>query len=86
MKILSNTLSAVLLSVSLAASAQTPPPPYGAPISLAQARKVAEAEAKKNKWNVVIAIVDSGGNLVLTSEVWTSVFRENALTNDRALD
>jgi hypothetical protein len=35
MKILSNTLSAVLLSVSLAASAQTPPPSYGAPISLA---------------------------------------------------
>lgn len=43
-------------------------PAYGPPITLAQARKVAaaaEAEAAKNKWNVVIAIVDSGGNLVL---------------------
>lgn len=43
-------------------------PSYGPPITLAQARKVAaaaEAEATKNKWNVVIAIVDSGGNLVL---------------------
>jgi glc operon protein GlcG len=43
-------------------------PSYGQPITLAQARKVAaaaEAEATKNKWNVVIAIVDTGGNLVL---------------------
>jgi glc operon protein GlcG len=67
MKILASILPALLLTLSLAASAQTPPP-YGAPITLAQARKVAEAaeaEARKNKWNVVIAVVDSGGNLVL---------------------
>jgi uncharacterized protein GlcG (DUF336 family) len=47
-----------------------PPPqvPYGAPISLEQAKKViagAEAEAKKNSWNVVIAVLDSGGHLVM---------------------
>jgi glc operon protein GlcG len=68
MKILALLLSALLLTLAPAASAQTPPPPYGPPITLAQARKVAEAaeaEAKKNKWNVVIAVVDSGGNLVL---------------------
>lgn len=59
-----------LLSVcalSAAAFAQQAPS-YGAPITLAQARKVlaaAEAEAAKNKWNVVVAIVDTGGNLVL---------------------
>ena len=44
-----------------------PPPPYGAAITLEQAKKVmagAEAEATKNKWNVVIAILDSGGNVV----------------------
>src|SRR5262252_4085697 len=46
-----------------------PPPqiPYGAPISLEQAKKVmagAEAEAIKNKWNVVITILDSGGHVV----------------------
>ncbi len=47
-----------------------PPPPqiaYGAPISLAQAKKAmagAEAEAMKNKWNVVITVLDSGGHLV----------------------
>ena len=47
-----------------------PPPqiPYGAPISLEQAKKVmvgAEAESRKNNWNMVIAVLDSGGNLVM---------------------
>jgi uncharacterized protein GlcG (DUF336 family) len=47
--------------------APTPPPPYGPAITFDQAQKVmagAQAEAKKNNWNVVIAIVDSGGHLV----------------------
>jgi uncharacterized protein GlcG (DUF336 family) len=42
--------------------------PYGAPITLDQAKKAlagAEGEARKNNWNVVIAIVDTGGHLVL---------------------
>ena len=41
---------------------------YGAPISLALAGTVmaaAEAEAIANQWPMVIAIVDSGGNLVM---------------------
>jgi uncharacterized protein GlcG (DUF336 family) len=49
-------------------AAQTAPPPYGPPIGLENARKVmnaAEAEATSNKWSVVIAILDSGGNLVM---------------------
>ena len=69
-------LVAMLLSVSaafaivpaLAQQAPPPPPPYGAPISLEQAKKAmagAEAEARKNNWNVVIAVVDSGGHLVM---------------------
>jgi uncharacterized protein GlcG (DUF336 family) len=36
-------------------------------MSLSEARKIAaaaETEARKNNWNVVIAIVDEGGNLV----------------------
>ncbi len=44
------------------------PPAYGPPISLAAARRVmaaAEAEADANGWRMVIAIVDSGGNLVM---------------------
>jgi uncharacterized protein GlcG (DUF336 family) len=47
-----------------------PPPqiPYGVPINLEQAKKAiaaAEAEAKKNNWSMVIAVLDSGGNLVM---------------------
>ena len=50
--------------------AQVAPPttPYGAPISLGDAKKAmaaAEAEATKNGWGVAIAIVDSGANLVM---------------------
>jgi uncharacterized protein GlcG (DUF336 family) len=51
-------------------SQQVAPPttPYGPPIEISAAKKVmdaAEAEALKNKWGVVIAIVDSGANLVM---------------------
>ena len=41
---------------------------YGAPITLNEAKQVmagAEAEAVLNGWPLVIAIVDSGGNLVM---------------------
>ncbi len=64
-------LAALALSVSLVAmpaAAQSGPPPYGAPITLAQAKKAmaaAEAEAVKNNWFMVIAIVDAGGRLVM---------------------
>ncbi len=56
-----------LVLMPIIALAQAPPS-YGAAITLEQAKKVAataEAEARKNSWNVVIAIVDTGGNLVL---------------------
>lgn len=45
-----------------------PPPPYGTPISLFEAKKIieaAEAEANKQGWPVAIAVVDSAGYLVL---------------------
>ena len=49
---------------------QVPPPstPYGPPILLEASKKAmaaAEAEATKNNWGVAIAIVDSGGNVVM---------------------
>jgi glc operon protein GlcG len=43
------------------------PNPYGAPISLENAKKVAApalAEAVKNNWTMAVAVVDPGGNLV----------------------
>jgi glc operon protein GlcG len=45
-----------------------PPPPYGPAITLEQAKKAmvaAEAEARKNNWNVVIVIVDSASQPVM---------------------
>ena len=43
------------------------PNPYGASITLEDARKAAApalAEARKNNWNMAVAIVDPAGNLV----------------------
>jgi uncharacterized protein GlcG (DUF336 family) len=59
-------LLALAAFVAAPAAAQEPTP-YGAPITLDQARTViaaAEAEAKKQKWPVAIAVVDPSGNLV----------------------
>lgn len=56
------------LLASLPAKAQTAPPPYGPPIGIENARKAmtaAEGEATKNNWAVVIAIIDSGGHIVM---------------------
>ena len=53
---------------ALPAWAQTVPPPYGPPLGIENARKImaaAEAEAAKNNWSVVIAIIDSGGHIVM---------------------
>jgi len=73
-KFLSLVVVTMLLFVCVPVGAQqpvAPPPPqipYGAPISFEQAKKVmagAEVEATKNKWNMVIAILDTGGHLVM---------------------
>jgi glc operon protein GlcG len=69
--------SSVLLSLALSfgifsnshAIAQAPasPPAYGAPITLEQAKAAvaaAEAEATKNGWNMVLAVVGPYGNLI----------------------
>ena len=64
--------AALLAMTSLSARAQKslPPPPqipYGVSISTESAKKAAAAsiaEARKNKWNMAIAIVDTGGYLV----------------------
>ena len=81
-------LAAIALMLSLGlltvvpADAQTPAPPpaYGMPIGLEQAKKImagAEAEAKKNNWPVVIVVLDSGGQLVMLQRLdnaqWGSV-------------
>ena len=47
-------------------------PPYGPPITLDDAKRAmaaAELEAAKNSWQVAIAILDSGGNLVMFHKI-----------------
>ena len=89
------SIALTLLSASVfpAAAQQkvAPPPqiPYGAPISLGQAQKVmaaAEAEAKKNKLGQVIAILDSGANLVILQRLDEAQLGslENALDKARS--
>jgi glc operon protein GlcG len=77
-RLLSLLVVTLSLFASVPAGAQqpaAPPPPqvsYGAPISLEEAKKVtagAEAESKKNNWNMVIVVLDSGGNLVMLSRM-----------------
>ena len=65
-RFLASIITAFALSAIVTSAQQAPP--YGEPINLAQAKKVlagAQAKARKNNWNVVVAVVDSGGHLVL---------------------
>jgi|ERR1700674_1018551 len=58
---------AIVLFAVMPASAQQPPA-YGGSMTLDQAKKAmaaAEAEAAKNNWPVVIAIVDGTGHLIM---------------------
>jgi uncharacterized protein GlcG (DUF336 family) len=61
--------AAIAAVTCIPAAAQQATPPYGAPISLEQAKQViaaAEAEAQKNNLFVVITVVDTGGYVVAT--------------------
>ena len=76
-------VATVLLSFAAQVQAQT----YGAPITLDQARKVAaaaEAEMTKNKWAMTIAVVDSGGHLVLLERADGSQFAGARIAEDKA--
>jgi glc operon protein GlcG len=76
-------LAATLASTTLCAHAQT----YGPPISLEQARRVmaaAEAEVKRNNWTMAIAIVDSGGHLVLFQRTDGTQFAGSKIAEDKA--
>jgi glc operon protein GlcG len=61
------TIAALFVAGVLASALAQMPNPYGAPISLENAKKAAApaiAEAEKNHWNMAVAIVDPSGNLV----------------------
>jgi uncharacterized protein GlcG (DUF336 family) len=75
-------------SASAQPAAPAPPAtPYGAPITLEQAKKVvagAEAEARKNNWNVVIAVLDSGGHVVMLQRMDGAQFGSLEVAREKA--
>ena len=78
-------LSLVLLAIAPLLRAQNVP--YGAPISLADAKRVlaaAQAEAAKNNWNVVITIVDTGGHLVASERMDSTQYGSVEVALDKA--
>lgn len=79
-------ITVLFTTASLNCLAQTPPP-YGNAITLEQAKKVlaaAESEARKNQWNVVIAIVDTGGHLVLLQRLDDTQFGSVEVARQKA--
>jgi glc operon protein GlcG len=93
-KLMSPLVGTMLVFAAASAAAQAPapaapppPPPYGLPITLEQAKKVvvgAEAEAKKNNWNVVIAVLDSGGNIVMLQRMDGAQFGSIEVAREKA--
>ena len=76
-----------LLSLPVLARAQAVDLPYGQPIPLAEAKRAlvaAQAEATKNKWNVAIAIVDSGGHLVAFERMDTTQYGSVEVAQEKA--
>jgi uncharacterized protein GlcG (DUF336 family) len=85
-RLLSLAIGTALVLTAATAGAQGPPA-YGPPITLDQAKKVmagAEAEAKKNNWPVVITILDSGGNLVMTHRLDGAQFGSVEVAREKA--
>ena len=75
------------LAAPVTAQAPAPPPEYGTPLNLEQAKKImagAEAEAAKNKWGMVITIVDSGGNAVMVHRLDNTQFGSIDVARDKA--
>ena len=85
-RLLSFIVGMVLILTGAIASAQAPPE-YGAAITLEQAKKVmagAEAEAAKNKWPVVITILDSGGNMMMVHRLDNAQFGSVDISREKA--
>ena len=64
---LRNVLLVIALFLCASGAYAQSPTPYGTPVSVDDAKRVAAAalaEARKNNWNVAVAIVDISGNLV----------------------
>ena len=82
------------LFIGIEAWSQQPPPPlppttpYGTPITLEQAKKVAdaaEAEAKKRNMNMAIAVVEPSGDLVYFRRMDGTQYASIKIAQDKAI-
>ena len=83
--ILKSLLVLTLAAFALAAAAQQPQ--YGPPISIDDAKKVAAgalAEARKNGFNMAVAIVDPAGYLVYFERMDTTQYGSVPIAQDKA--
>lgn len=87
------TAAAIIAAIGSAqaqpAPAAAPPTPavYGPSISFEMAKKVmaaAEAEAIKNNWNMVITILDTGGNRVMMERMDNSLLASISVSEGKA--
>jgi uncharacterized protein GlcG (DUF336 family) len=79
-------LAGAILSLASPIVAQMPNP-YGAPISLEDAKKPAAAalaEARKNNWTMAVAVVDPSGNLVYYEKMDNTQLGSAAVAIDKA--
>jgi glc operon protein GlcG len=85
--------TSVIVGIDALAQQPSPPPagpapvPYGTPITLEQAKKVAagaEAEAKKNNWNMTIAIAEPSGSLVYLQKMDGAPYASVNVAPDKA--
>jgi uncharacterized protein GlcG (DUF336 family) len=81
-------VGAVLFSgTALAQKAPSAPPPYGPPITLAQAKRVmaaAEAQARKSVFPVAIYIVEPSGELAMMERMDNTQYGSVALAQKKA--
>lgn len=90
-------LSAALVAAPALAQGQNPPaapvhaappaPPYGPPITLAQAKSVvaaAEAEARKQGWLMVVVVVEPNGALVMSEKMDGAQYGSNDVARRKA--
>jgi len=77
----------ILCCMASGGGAQMMPNPYGASVTLENAKKAAApavAEAEKNHWNVAVAIVDTSGNLVYYEKMDNTQLGSGAVAVDKA--
>jgi uncharacterized protein GlcG (DUF336 family) len=82
-----SALIVALVPLAALTAAAQEPMPYGPAITLEQAKDVmagAEAEAQRNNWPVVIAIVDTGGNVVLLQRLDNAQFGSVEVARQKA--